>query len=134
MMPRVELDDLRRFFDAMALHLGWRGEVLGANKISGGLGAPRNLARCLGEWRQRLTSETTHRLFGRALVAVLEEELTNHVGINADSAVLARQQPRRRLRTRSPAWDSPSSAITDVTYNSWVTLASAPASVMTIPP
>jgi hypothetical protein len=45
-----------------------------------------------------MTCETADRLLGCGLVAILEEELSDQVGIHADGAVLARSQPRRGFR------------------------------------
>ena len=96
-MPCAELDESRIRFDALPLRLGRGGEILGADEVRGGLLLPGDLAGCLSERREGLTRETADRLLGRALVAVLEEELPDHVGIDADGAVLARLQPRRWL-------------------------------------
>src|SRR6201993_5627863 len=97
-MPGAELDESRSPSDASALYLGWGGEILGADEVRGGLSLPGDLAGCLGERRERLTRETAERLLGRGLVAVLEEELPDHVGIDTDGPVLARLQPWRWLR------------------------------------
>src|SRR5437588_7126241 len=84
--------------DASALDLGWGGEILGADEVRGGLLLPGDLPRWLCERGHGLAGEAVERLLGRALVAVLEEELPDHVGIYADGAVLARLQPWRWLR------------------------------------
>ncbi|HEY6396862.1 MAG TPA: hypothetical protein VIX82_05350 [Solirubrobacteraceae bacterium] len=97
-MPSRELDESRFILDASALNLGWGGEILGADKVRGGLLLPGDLAGWLRERRQRLPRETAERLLGRGLVAVLEEELPDHVGIDANGPVLARLQPWRWLR------------------------------------
>src|SRR3981081_4749040 len=96
-MPSRELDESRLILDASALDVGWGGEILGADEVRGELLLPGDLAGWLCERGQRLARETVERLLGRALVAVLEEELPDHVGI-ADGAGLARLQPWRWLR------------------------------------
>ena len=66
-------------------------------KYVAGFSLPGDLAGWLGEGCEGLTGETADRLLGGGLVAVLEEELPDHVGIHAERAVLARLQPRRGL-------------------------------------
>ena len=85
-MPGAELDESRIRFDALTLHLGRGGEILGADEVRGGLLLPGDLAGCLSERQEGLTRETAERLLGRVLVAVLKEELPDHVGIDADAA------------------------------------------------
>jgi hypothetical protein len=97
-MPSFELDESRLILDTSALDVGWGGEILGADEVRGGLLLPGDLAGWLCEWGQRLARETVERVLGRALVAVLEEELADHVGIDTDGAVLARLQPWSWLR------------------------------------
>src|SRR5689334_2148622 len=97
MVPSAELDDPGAGSDALTLHLGWDGEILGADEVRGRLLPPRNLSGWLRERRDRLARETVKRLLGRDLVAVLEKKLADHVGIDANGAVSAWLQPRRWL-------------------------------------
>ncbi len=93
-MSRGELNGPRVAFDAPALHFGRRGEIFGADEVRRGFLSPRNHSRGLREGRERLARETLKGLLGRFFVAVLEEELANHGGIDADRAVVAGSQPR----------------------------------------
>ena len=86
-MPGAELDESRVRSDALALRLGRGGEILGADEVRGGLLLPGDLVGWLSERREGLTGETADRLLSRGLVAVLEEELSDHVGIDAAFAV-----------------------------------------------
>src|ERR1700710_3325649 len=99
MVTGRELDDPRLILDASTLNLGRGGEILGADEVRGTLLLPGDLPGCLRERRDRLTREPADRLLGRGFVAVLKEELPDHVGIHADGPVVARAHPWRRLRT-----------------------------------
>ena len=133
-MPGAELDESRVRSDASTLHLGGGGEILGADEVRGGLLLPGDLAGWLRERREGLTREP----------------------VSACSVVTSSQSWRKNSRTMSgstptvpsslgsshgagseptrSAWDCPASGITEVTYSSWVTRSSAPASVMITPP
>jgi len=96
-MPGSELEESRVRSDASVLHVGRSGEILGADEVRGGLVLPGDLAGWLTEGFEGLTGQTVHRLLGRGLIAVLEEELPDQVGIDGDGAIVAWLQPRRRL-------------------------------------
>src|SRR5438477_3286220 len=97
MVPGRELVQANVVFDALALDLGGRSEILAAHEVRCGLLAPRDLAGWLRERRKCLTREAGKRLLGGGLVAVLQEELPDQVGVHANGAVLAGHHPWRWL-------------------------------------
>src|SRR5947208_11153597 len=97
MVAGAELHNSRAWFDSLTLYLGRGCEVVGADEVGGRLLLPSDLAGWLREGCQGLAREAVNRPLGRDLVAILQEEFPDHVGIDADGAVVARLQPRRWL-------------------------------------
>src|SRR5690349_2553052 len=98
-MPGREVDRASALLHALPLRICSDCKVLGAHEVRRRLLAPSDLAWWLRERRQRLSREPRHRLVARRLVAVLEEEPANHVGVDPDRAVVTWLHPRRRFRT-----------------------------------
>ena len=90
-VPGAELDEPGAGSDALTLHLGWGGEILGADEVRGGLLLPGDMAGWLRERRDGLARETVKRLLGRDLVAVLEKERTP--GSSRDRRQRCRRRP-----------------------------------------
>lgn len=129
-MASGKIDNMGACLDSSALHLRRRGKILRADDVGGGLVSPRDLARGLREWRVRRT---------RACSVVLSSQsCKKYSRIMSGSTPMVPSSPGcshgAGSEPVSSAWDSPASGMIEVTYTSWVTFSSAPASVMTIPP
>jgi hypothetical protein len=85
----LELNESNFLLDALTLHLRGSREILCAHEVRRGFLVPGDLAGWLHERREGLSGETGDRLFGRDLVAILEEELPDEVGVDADGAVIS---------------------------------------------
>src|SRR4051812_48746208 len=112
MVSGPEVDLSRTGLDASSLRLGGGGGGLCGHDVGRGLVLPGRRAGWLGERRHGLAGETFPGLPCRMLVAILQEELGDEVGVDADGAVLAWQHPGAGSEAVTSAIDCPASGIT----------------------